>query len=270
MALIIPNTFGAKTSAQLSDLDENFTYLKSELDPYIDNILVAESGEVTIDGGVVSNIIGDVTGNLTGNVTGNVDGNISGTATLEGNSTLTTGATLSSAEMGSIYAPGMVIQVVQNHIDTPLVQATTLNVLAAIAGVTATITPKFANSKILVMVRWFGETSPTGNTWDSMFGLLRNGTAVGSPGASSTPATRAIGITISSLSYYVGDANSTPETMSFQYLDSPATTSAVTYQLSYVADTTGTLYTNRTVGDVDSTAGYERGTSSVILMEIAG
>ena len=153
MALIIPNTFGAKTSAQLSDLDENFTYLKSELDPYIDNILVAESGEVTIGGGVVSNITGDVTGNLTGNVTGNVDGNvdgnISGTATLEGNSTLTTGATLSSAEMGSIYSPGMVIQVQTaiSNADQTIASATP----TTITGLSINFTPKFANSKIIII-----------------------------------------------------------------------------------------------------------------------
>jgi hypothetical protein len=103
-----------------------------------------------------------------------------------------------------------------------------------------------------------------------MFGLTRNGTVVGSPTSASAPGIRTIGITSSSLSYYAGDANSTPEMMSFQYLDSPASTSAVTYQVTYTANAAGTLYTNRTKGDVNTAASYERGTSSVILMEVAG
>jgi hypothetical protein len=87
MGLIIPNSFANKTSAQLSDLDENFTYLQTELDPYINNILVDESGQVTIGGGVVANVTGNVIGNVTGDVTGNVSGN-SGTVT---NGVYTTG-----------------------------------------------------------------------------------------------------------------------------------------------------------------------------------
>jgi hypothetical protein len=48
MALIIPNSFASRTSAQLSDLDENFDYLKTELDPYIDNIKIGSNGDVGI------------------------------------------------------------------------------------------------------------------------------------------------------------------------------------------------------------------------------
>lgn len=95
MGLIIPNSFANKTSAQLSDLDENFTYLQTELDPYIDNILVDESGQVTIGGGVVAdltgNVTGNVTGNLLGNVTGDVTGNVSGNAGTVTNGVYTTG-----------------------------------------------------------------------------------------------------------------------------------------------------------------------------------
>lgn len=91
MGLIIPNSFASKTSAQLSDLDQNFTYLKTELDPYIDNILVGESGQVTIDGGVIADITGNVLGNVTGNVTGDVTGNVSGNAGTVTNGVYTTG-----------------------------------------------------------------------------------------------------------------------------------------------------------------------------------
>ena len=71
MGLIIPNSFASKNTAQLSDLDGNFLYLKNTLDPYVDNIIVDESGQVTIDGGIVADLTGNVSGN-SDNVTGTV------------------------------------------------------------------------------------------------------------------------------------------------------------------------------------------------------
>lgn len=97
MALIIPNSFASKTSAQLSDLDENFTYLKTQIDPYVDNILVGETGVVTIGAGVVAN----VTGNLTGNVTGNADTVTNGVYTI-GNQTIGGVKTFSSNILGNL------------------------------------------------------------------------------------------------------------------------------------------------------------------------
>jgi len=89
MALIIPNSFASKTSAQLSDLDDNFTYLKTELDPYVDNIIVDESGQVTIAGGVVAD------------VTGNADTVTNGVYTV-GNQTIDGIKTFTSNILGSI------------------------------------------------------------------------------------------------------------------------------------------------------------------------
>ena len=65
----------------------------------------------------------------------------------------------------------------------------------------------------------------------------------------------------------VSDSNSIT-TSAFNHLDSPATTSSVTYkvQMKVVA---GTGYINRSLGDTDS-AGRPRGTSSITLMEIEG
>lgn len=49
MSLIIPNTFATKTgSIQLSDLDENFNYIKTQVDPLKDNISIDTSGNVGI------------------------------------------------------------------------------------------------------------------------------------------------------------------------------------------------------------------------------
>ena len=161
-----------------------------------------------------------------------------------------------------LYAPGHVIQVVSTFITTP----TSVSVPASyqsytnVPNLAATITPKSTTSKIYVMVRWFGEWSAQTSNWDAMFGIKRDGTSVGAP----LGGTSSIGISMASLSYYASDGNSTPEICMFDYLDSPASISAVTYQVYTNCTTATTLYTNRTVG-----AGGEFGSSSITLMEIA-
>ena len=59
------------------------------------------------------------------------------------------------------------------------------------------------------------------------------------------------------------------ETWSHQYLDSPATTSALTYSIQMQQNDGGIMYVNRI--SRDDNASYEpRSASSLILMEIAG
>lgn len=278
MGLIIPNSFANKTSAQLSDLDENFTYLKTELDPFVDNIIVdAESGELTVLGGVVADVtgdvagnvtgdlLGDVTGNVTGNVTGdllgNVDGNISGTATLEGSSTLITGATLSSSQVGSIYAPGMIIQTVYKRVDTKAVVAfaTAGSTGSFITDLDTVFTPKFANSLIHIQMCLTYEVHH-----DTVFRLYRDSTA--------------IGINANDSNYWSGtwlpgydnDNASTARTNHFFYIDTPNTTSEITYRLMIQSAGIGasSFYLNRTIGAVGQ-ANYEVGISQIIIQEIA-
>ena len=56
----------------------------------------------------------------------------------------------------------------------------------------------------------------------------------------------------------------------YQFVDSPSSTSAITYAASYnTSATSGSLHLNRTVTDTDG-GNYERGVSSIILQEIAG
>jgi hypothetical protein len=60
-----------------------------------------------------------------------------------------------------------------------------------------------------------------------------------------------------------------PIAMSGVYLDSPATTSATTYQVQLVSlNTSNTAYVNRTHTDSDNTI-YARGASTITVMEIA-
>jgi hypothetical protein len=77
------------------------------------------------------------------------------------------------------------------------------------------------------------------------------------------------GISIGTLSYTDADANSTPEVMNFFLSDSPNSTSALTYRVTYLSNSAGTIFTNRTVGWANQVNGYELGTSSIMLMEVA-
>jgi hypothetical protein len=138
--------------------------------------------------------------------------------------------------------------------------------LTDITGLSATIKPSSISSKILVVVRWFGELSNASTTWDSMFGLKRNGSPVGNPVSSGA---RQSGMASNTGTYNHGtDANSTAEVVQYYYIDSPDTTEPVTYQATFLVRSAITFYTNRTVGDLDTAASYERGTSNIFLMEL--
>lgn len=59
MSLIIPNTFATQTGAiQLSDLDENFNYVKTQVDPLKDNITIGTGGDISLTGNLALTGIG--------------------------------------------------------------------------------------------------------------------------------------------------------------------------------------------------------------------
>jgi hypothetical protein len=93
-----------------------------------------------------------------------------------------------------------------------------------ITGASVSITPSSASSKILVMCT-FSFSAPTSVT-QTMFRAMRDSTAIflGDSAGSRTQATAG--------STYVADFNGQSAlTVSFQFIDSPATTSATTYKL---------------------------------------
>lgn len=137
---------------------------------------------------------------------------------------------------------GSVIQVVNATYSTSVTNTTTSYIDT---GLTATITPKFASSKILVIV---DETGISKSAADivAQFQLVRNGTGIIS-------FEQAAAGTASSATIYVGGSGTS-------YLDSPATTSAVTYKTQIKANGSG--------GNV-SVQSYGGSTSTITLLEIA-
>jgi hypothetical protein len=111
---------------------------------------------------------------------------------------------------------GKVLQVVNAQYSTAA--SSSSNVMAD-TGLTATITPRFATSTILVLVHQVGLAKTTGNTGLNIQ-LVRGASTVLSAIENFT------GYTTNSNTIYFGGTGMT-------YLDSPATTSATTYKTQF-------------------------------------
>jgi hypothetical protein len=174
-----------------------------------------------------------------------ISGDTSGAITLAAPAVSGTNTLTLPAVTGNILTDksvGVVLQVVNATYSTSVTSSTNTYVDT---GLTATITPKFATSKILVEVHQNGVSKSTNDTAANIQ-LLR--------GAS----------VISYFSGYAGQTGSAASSgvgsVSISYLDSPATTSATTYktQLSSVS--------NNAIAGVQQVSA----TSTITLMEVAG
>ena len=179
-------------------------------------------------------------------ITGDTTGNLAFT-TQAGTNTITvpnsTGTILTTGSPQS----GGVIQVVTATYST---QATTTNTATMQdTGLTATITPKFATSKVLVLaMNNVASTNSAGTYTSSYFQTVRGASTVLAYtrfqiGNSLTPATNAI---------TVGNITHT-------YLDSPATTSATTYKMQMISNETTITTTSAINGNI----------ATITLLEIA-
>ena len=159
---------------------------------------------------------------------------------------------------------GKILQVVQTHDTTVRSDSVSAATRIVISGLNVTITPAATSSKIYITVRWSGEFSHNDNH-TLMFGIRRDSTEVGNP---STAGSRALGLTNVAQGYWNGNADDTPDSSYCDYLDSPSTTSAITYHGTVWSQTgSRTLYTNRTVGDGNNNSA-ERTASTITVWEI--
>jgi len=157
----------------------------------------------------------------------------------------------------TISGSGQIVkQVIQTFLPTTF--STTSTSFTNVTGLSASITPTNASNKILVTVNLYGSNST--NTASTLFVLTRNGTSVGGGTASgSKPSTIGMG----SIPY-----NSQVYATSLCYLDSPATTSAVTYQIQMKAQSGYTATLGYAPGESDN-SDYGRYPSIITLQEIA-
>ena len=142
---------------------------------------------------------------------------------------------------------GKVLQVVQTNKGD--ITSSSSTSYADITGMSVNITPSSVSNKILVL---FSVNISTNNQ-DAQLKLLRDSTDIIGSGATNNATS------------FVRTANAdTLIPAVTMYLDSPSTTSAVTYKLQWKMGVAGTLYLNRRVGDASFGA-----ISNITVMEIA-
>ena len=161
--------------------------------------------------------------------------------TLKGNPTGANANQILVPSGQTLYAPGHVIQVVQGT------YATSVNISTGtytFTGLTASITPKFNNSKILVQIEQQGCLAVSGNTGDINMRLQRNNSDIYN----------------FALGYYYGDSPQHRAGISGCFLDSPSSTSATVYRTMFAANDGGSCTVQNDNANTVST---------LTLMEIA-
>ena len=169
----------------------------------------------------------------------------------------TSGQVLTAAQMNDLRGAFRVLQVVSvAKTDT---FTTTSATFVDVTGLTVSITPSSATSKILVLA------SVSGNGQSgaaALQGILVRGVtpiAVGDAAGSRTQTT------FGNIENPSSDQDSSP----IMFLDSPATTSSTTYKIQIRSTVSGqTVVINRSFGDVNAASG-SRGISTITVMEIS-
>jgi len=159
---------------------------------------------------------------------------------------------------GSVYSPGHIVQVKQTWWDG--VATIAVSSFTNHPNLSVAITPTSTNSKILVMVSM--QAVVYNVTMQARF--TRNDTPIGIAAAAGSRVLSTFGGLQT-----IGDGNHQFTPWNYQYLDSPATTSALTYRIQLKMQGGSTAYLNRSVNDADNTDWAQRTTSSITVMEVA-
>jgi hypothetical protein len=156
---------------------------------------------------------------------------------------------------GKVYVPGHTIQIQQTVKNDVFSSSSTSYV--DITGLSVSITPVSVNSKILVVANVKGQGGSNATTR-----LMRDSTAIFLGTASGSRTVGSGGDLFGS-----GSPGGAGQTNVHFFVDSPSTTSAITYKVQLVVYGS-TAYINSTYNDSD--ASYTmRGASSITVMEIA-
>lgn len=165
-----------------------------------------------------------------------------------------------SSWIGAVSRSGGILQVVSTAKTDAFTTSSTS--YTPITGLSATITPRSTSSKILVLAQ-ISHGFPSGNGY-GFFKVTRGGTDIYKGDTAGSRTTGVFG------GYSSVDLTIAMESGSIMTLDSPSTTSSITYQAEVVLGGAGALaYINRSASDSDN-AQRGRGASSITLIEVAG
>ena len=170
-------------------------------------------------------------------------------------STFVAGDVLTAAQMNNLRGAFRVLQVVSTtKTDTFTTTSTTFT---DVTGLTVSITPSSTSSKILVIGSLSASDDYGSQAGSARFARGGTGIFVGDTAGSRTSG-------FSPAPSFAG----TFLTMGATYLDSPASTSALTYSWQVALAGAGTFYVNRSKTDTNSAA-FQRAASSITVLEIS-
>jgi hypothetical protein len=168
----------------------------------------------------------------------------------------TAGQVLTAAQQNGLRGAFRVLQVVSTTKSDTFTSSSTS--FADITGLSVSITPQEATSKVLVLVQ-LNASNDVGVNY-AQVQLVRGSTAI-DIGDTAGSRTRASG--------FVWAFDQTlVDVVTLSFLDSPATTSATTYKVQLRNTAAGTSYVNRSKLDSD-TAVFARLASTITVMEIS-
>ena len=173
--------------------------------------------------------------------------------------TCSTAKIVDGAVTSAKLSSGKILQVVSTT-KTDVFTASATDTWHDVTGLTAAITPSSASSKILVTGHVMGCSQDASNDRRFYVLLLRGTTVVGQGDSSSSR------LQVHNSSFSDNGANNA--TVPINYLDSPSSTSELTYKIQVRDDTSG-VRVNAAPGDSDSNT-YARAVSTITLMEVAG
>jgi hypothetical protein len=163
----------------------------------------------------------------------------------------------------TISGSGQLIVQIAQTVKSDSFTSTTKGSYVPVTGLSATITPSSASNKVLITAN---VTTGNLNNLSCYFHIYRNGAQITPNGVSTglTPSS-----TFSALSGGIASNTGVSTTLPLQFLDSPATTSPVTYQIYAAVNSSASL--NLNVNPSTSNGGGTPGGSSTItVMEISG
>jgi hypothetical protein len=137
----------------------------------------------------------------------------------------------------------------------------------AITSLTATLAALKTTSSLVRITVNIGKFSTDPATASNIaFRLMRGATAIGIADAAGSRIQATFGVRTTSANTNYADGGA-----SFTYLDSPSSTSALTYTLQMATEAGTQAYLNRTYADLNDSGVYSARTiSSILVEEIAG
>ena len=183
--------------------------------------------------------------------------------------TIATAKIVDGAVTSAKLSAGKILQVVSTtKSDTFTATNLAAGAVSDITGLSVNITPISTSNKVLVFYSVQGVSEASSRVVNFATTLKRADTQISIADAASAR------IRVTNFISIRADANdqNVGATVSYNYLDSPSSTSSLTYEvgLKNIQDSALTYHVNRTYGDADDDNYRPRATSSITVMEVAG